>query len=324
MTLRGRKISRSTGSRGRSSGFCFVAAVPPEWGQLDALQVLCIAGTGLAGPIPPELGDCDDLTGLQIVENDVDPQIPAELGRCSMLRVLHLDCLEGPTGGGAIPPELGNCRRLEHLNLSTLFMTGEIPPELAHCRRLKTLVLRQNDLSGQIPHALGDLNSLTDLDLTENGLTGLLPASIGSERPLRMLWLGDNQLTGGVPESFGACYALVTLALADSGLSGVLPEKLAERVQHEDARAADQERVLAAMGTDERLAYLAAEWSDNTVRPLLVELGVIEKEFPVDEQWLDGWPPNPTPAYPARVYVDDAQMLEATHDRQSDDPSYGR
>ncbi len=51
--------------------------IPPKWGQLDALQVLCIVGTGLAGPIPPELGDCDNLTGLQIVENDVGPQIPA-------------------------------------------------------------------------------------------------------------------------------------------------------------------------------------------------------------------------------------------------------
>ena len=67
-----------------------------------------------------------------------------------------------------IPPELGNCRRLEHLNLSTLFLSGEIPPSHAQCRRLKTLVLRQNDLSGPIPDALGDLHDLEDIDLSEN------------------------------------------------------------------------------------------------------------------------------------------------------------
>ena len=122
--------------------------IPPEWGQLDALQVLCIVGTGLEGRIPAEIGNCEALTGLQVTENGMDPQIPAELGRCSMLRVLHLDCLEGQVRGGTIPPELGNCRRLEHLNLSTLSLSGDIPSELANCRHLETLVLRQNDLWG--------------------------------------------------------------------------------------------------------------------------------------------------------------------------------
>ena len=220
--------------------------IPPEWGQLDALQVLCIVGTGLEGRIPPEIGDCGALTGLQITENGIDPQIPAELGRCSMLRVLHLDCLEGPAQGGTIPPELGNPSWLEHLNLSSMNLSGEIPAEFANCTHLKTLVLRDNGLSGGIPDALGGLRDLEELDLSGNGLTGSLPASIGGDRPLRKLWLGHNQMTGDVPEAFGACYALNTLAIADSGLSGPLPDELAQRARPEDSRAADQGPLLAA------------------------------------------------------------------------------
>ena len=297
--------------------------IPPEWGQLDALQVLCIAGTGLEGRIPPEISDCEALTGLQITENGMDPQIPAELGRCSMLRVLHLDCLEGQAQGGTIPPELGNCSRLEHLNLSAMNLAGEIPAELANCSHLKTLVLRDNGLSGGIPDALGDLRDLEDLDLSGNDLSGPLPASLGGDRPLSKLWVGHNQLTGDVPEAFGACYALNTLAIADSGLSGPLPDELAQRARPEDSRAADQGPLLAQMSTSENLAYMAAQWADNSVAPLLVDLGAIEPRFPAGMERTDRWPPVATRESPAQVYVDDERTLEATRALQSEGSSLG-
>ena len=298
-------------------------SIPPEWGQLDALQVLCIVGTGLEGRIPPEIGDCGALTGLQITENEIDPQVPAELGRCSMLRVLHLDCLEGQAQGGTIPPELGNCSRLEHLNLSSINLSGEIPAELANCTQLKTLVLRDNDLSGGVPDALGDLRDIEELDLSGNDLSGPLPTAIGGERPLRKLWVGHNQMTGNVPEAFGACYALNTLAIADSGLSGPLPDELAQRARPEDSRGADQEPLLAQMGTDENLAYMAAQWADNSVVPLLVDLGVMEPRFPVGMERTDRWPPVATRESPAAVYVDDERTLEATRALQSEGSSLG-
>ena len=298
-------------------------SIPPEWGQLDGLQVLCIAGTGLEGRIPPEIGDCEALTGLQITENGIDPRITAELGRCSLLRVLHLDCLEGPAQGGTIPPELGNCGCLEHLNLSAMSLSGEIPAELANCTHLKTLVLRENDLSGGIPDALGDLRDIEELDLSGNDLTGPLPASIGGDRPLRKLWLGHNQLTGNAPEAFGACYALNTLAIADSGLSGALPDELGRRAHPEDSRAADQGPLLAQMSTSEHLAYMAAEWADNTVAPLLVDLGTMEPRFPVGMERTDRWPPAATRESPAAVYVDDERTLEATRALQSEGSSLG-
>ena len=298
-------------------------SIPPEWGQLDGLRVLCIVGTGLEGRIPPEIGDCEALTGLQVAENGIDPQVPAELGRCSMLRVLHLDCLEGPARGGTIPPELGNCSRLEHLNLSAMNLSGEIPAELASCMHLKTLVLRDNGLSGGIPDALGDLRDIEELDLSGNALTGSLPASLGGDRPLSKLWVGHNQLTGDVPEAFGACYALNNLAIADSGLSGALPDELGRRAHPEDSRAADQGPLLAQMSTSENLAYMAAQWADNSVVPLLVDLGAIEPRFPAGLERTDRWPPVATRESPAAVYVDDERTLEATRARQSEDSSLG-
>ena len=224
---------------------------------------------------------------------------------------------------GTIPPELGYCGRLEHLNLSAMNLSGEIPAELANCTHLKTLVLRENNLSGGIPDALGDLRDIEELDLSGNDLTGPLSASIGGDRPLRKLWLGHNQLTGDVPEAFGACYALNTLAIADSGLSGPLPDELAQRARPEESRAADQGPLLAQMSTSENLAYMAAEWADNSVAPLLVDLGAIEPRFPVGMERTDRWPPVATRESPAQVYVDDERALEATRALQSEDSSLG-
>ncbi len=296
--------------------------IPPTWGQLDALQVLCIDGTGLEGSIPPELGDCPELVGLQITENNVDAEIPPELGRCSKLCVLKLDCLEGQAGG-TIPPELGNCAELEHLNLSAMALSGEVPPELANCSHLKTLTLRENDLTGAIPAELGALQELEVLDLNENQLIGPLPPSLGGNKPLRKLLVRHNDLTGSISESFGDCYALDTLAIAGSGLSGALPDELATRARPEASRAEDQAPTLAQMTTNESLAYVAAEWLDNSVVPLFVELGAMEPTFRIDAQRSERWPAPVTRDNPARVYVDDEPTLEATRSRQADEASLG-
>ena len=299
--------------------------IPPDWGELDALRVLCIIGTGLEGRIPPEFGACSALTGLQIMGNGVDPQIPAELGRCAMLRVLYLDCLEGSVRGGTIPPELGNCSRLEDLNLSTLFLSGDIPVELANCTQLNSLCLNENGLQGTIPDALGSLQQLTDLDLSDNDLTGALPASIGGDRPLRKLMLDCNRLSGGVPETFSACYALDNLYIADSGLCGPLPDALAARAQSLDDSLEDEGRVLiqAGLSSSATMAYLATQWPDRTVRPLLVEMGVMEMEFPIEDAWKDLWPSPPTPENPARICVGDGNAIDEACDRRPESSSLG-
>ena len=299
--------------------------IPPDWGELDALQVLCIIGTGLEGRIPPEIGACGALTGLQIAENDVNPQMPPELGRCTMLRVLYLDCLEGSVPGGTIPPELGNCSHLEHLNLSTLCLSGDIPVELANCTQLKTLYLCENNLPGTIPDALGSLQQLTALDLSDNKLTGDLSASIGGNRPLCKLMLDHNRLTGTVPETFSACYALDSLFITDSGLSGPLPDALASRAQSLDGRMEDDGHVLfqVAQSSSEAVAFLSTQWPDRTVKPLLVDLGVMEPEFPIEDGWRDRWPPPPTPENPSPVCVGDECALEDARGRQPESSSLG-
>ena len=118
------------------------------------------------------------------------------------------------------------------------------------------------------------------------------------------LRLHHNDLAGGKPGSFAECYALGTLGSEHSGLAGALPAGLAPRARVEADRADDQFPLVVQMCAHERRAFMAADWIDNSVDPLLAELGVMEPRFPVDEQWKDRWPPAATRASPPTVYVD--------------------
>ena len=137
--------------------------------------------------------------------------------------------------------------------------------------------------------------------------------------------LGHNRLTGGVPETFSACYALDNLFIADSGLSGPLPDALASRAQSLDGMMEDEALVLFQVGqsSSAAMAYLSTQWPDRTVVPLLVDLGVMEPEFPIEDGWRDRWPPPPTPENPSRVCVSDESALEDARGRQPESSSLG-
>ena len=65
--------------------------------------MLDLSGNNLSGPIPPELGNLSALEGLNLSFNDLSGPIPPELGNLSDLEYLDL----GFTGvSGCIPSEL--------------------------------------------------------------------------------------------------------------------------------------------------------------------------------------------------------------------------
>ena len=80
-------------------------------------------------------------------------------------------------------------------------------------------------------------------------------------------------------------------------------------------------QILAQMSTDESRAYTAAEWIDNSVVPLLVELSAIEPTFRDDKQPSPRLPAAAIRENPAGVYVDDDPTLEATRTRQANESS---
>ena len=210
--------------------------IPPQLGDLAALNSLYLDGNNFTGSIPAELGDLAALEYLVLENNDLTGSIPAELGKLSELEYLGLseNALSGP-----IPPELGNLANLESLALGDNGLSGPIPPELAGLASLTWLDLSENALSGPIPAALGDLAALNEplgtrcprrgctLYLQGNNFTGSIPPELGSLAGLDYLHASHNDLEGPVPPELGGLERLRELGLTGNPeLSGALPSTL--------------------------------------------------------------------------------------------------
>ena len=235
----GRVTGLELRARGNLSG-----PIPPELGNLDALESLSLSG--MWGPIPPELGKLSALESLSLW--GMTGSIPPELGKLSALESLILSgSLTGPIPRelgnlasltrldlkanaltGSIPRSLGNLHALTRLDLGSNALSGPIPPELGKLTALTWLDLRNNALSGSIPPELGKLSVLTWLVLGSNALTGEIPVQLGELTALESLYLVDNALTGEIPAALGTLAALRRLSLSDNGLAGPIPPELGD------------------------------------------------------------------------------------------------
>ncbi len=115
--------------------------IPPEIGNLGALQWLNFRGNNLSGPIPPEIGNLGALIRLNLYDNNLSGPIPPEIGNLTALSNLHLqdNALNGP-----IPPEMANLTTLFSLNLERNALRGPIPPAMVNLLALKFLHLSGN------------------------------------------------------------------------------------------------------------------------------------------------------------------------------------
>ena len=189
--------------------------IPPELGNLTALRTLWLSNNELTGQIPPELGNLSALERLYLRSNALTGEIPPELGKLSALEWLWLH-VNGLTG--EIPPELGNLTELVVLDLSSNALIGPIPPELGNLTALETLGLSSNALIGPIPPELGNLTALERLDLSRNALTGPIPPELGNLKLLEGLYLIENRLAGPFPATMLNLTALEGLGYTDTGL----------------------------------------------------------------------------------------------------------
>ncbi|CAN0353599.1 unnamed protein product [Pylaiella littoralis] len=213
------------------SGNFLSGPLPPELGQLEAIEVLDLSGNSLSGPLPPELGQLEAIEVLHLSGNSLSGTIPPELGELRALKVLLLRG-RGLFGGlsGAIPKELGNLTALEQLDLSRNSFDGTIPPELGELRALKVLLLRGRNysggLSGAIPKNLGNLTALEQLDLSENRIDGAIPKELGNLAALKKLKLPRNSIAGAIPKELGHLTALEQLDLSENSIDGAIPKAL--------------------------------------------------------------------------------------------------
>ncbi len=195
--------------------------IPPELGELTALERLNLRRNSLRGAIPSSFSRLTELRELHLDGNYLSLEFPTEVIELTNLEVLSLDGTKGPippevgrlvnlktlrlgpgsskATAGPIPPELGDLANLEHLHLGSSGLTGAIPPELGRLANLKTLGLEFNQLTGAIPPELGDLANLKTLSLASNQLTGSIPPELSGMRSLDFVLLLENQLSGCIP-----------------------------------------------------------------------------------------------------------------------------
>ena len=131
--------------------------------ETGRVVAIVLEEVGLAGSIPPEIGNLAALEDLRLVGNDLTGSIPTELGSLANLQVLHLALNRL---AGSIPPELGSLTALKELALSFNELTGSIPPEIGHLAALEVLALGGNQLTGSLPTELGSLANLRTLILS--------------------------------------------------------------------------------------------------------------------------------------------------------------
>ena len=157
---------------------------------------LDLSARSLTGTIPPQLGDLTALETLSLDNNRLTGEVPAALGRLGSLRFLYL---YKNRLTGEVPAELGNLANLHTLWLFNNELTGNIPSELGDLTNLERLALDHNRLTGSIPGELGSLANLESLRLDSNRLTGAIPPEMGDLSNLETLMLAGNDLTGCVP-----------------------------------------------------------------------------------------------------------------------------
>ena len=204
-------------------------SIPLELSGLTQLRELRLDSNSLSGGFPPELSLLTNLEVLNLRGNSLRGAIPREFGRLANLKTLSLGSNNELTG--AIPPQLGDLTKLERLDLGGSELTGEIPPELGRLAKLEQLDLWGGELTGAIPPELGRLTNLETLDLGSNLLTGSIPPELGNLANLERLYLGGNLLTGSVPSEMVGLQSLVDLYISQSHpnkLTGCVPAELPE------------------------------------------------------------------------------------------------
>ena len=105
------------------------------------VRSLSLYGLELSGEIPPELGDLGALEELNLDKNQLSGGIPPELGNLANLEELTL---HDNQLSGEIPPELGNLAKLEYLYLAGNHLSGCVPGSLQD--QLKTDISDLGDL----------------------------------------------------------------------------------------------------------------------------------------------------------------------------------
>ena len=230
------------------------ARIPPQLGDLTALQDLALVGHDLEGAIPSELGrltgiqtidlsfnrltsldllasvDARQLTLFRLSSNQIHGFVDmSTLAQSTNLKVLEINSNEQLEGD--LFPYLTNLTQLESLDISWTLVNGPILSDVGKLTNLKTLNLGSTMVS-PLPTSIGQCNKLEVLRVipppgTMAGLDGELPTEIGLLTNLKILDIRSNRMLGStLPTELGKLTLLNELAFKSCNLSGSLPTEI--------------------------------------------------------------------------------------------------
>ena len=169
--------------------------VPPELGNLGALENMALDGNMLSGAVPPELGDLDNLRILQLAGNELSGPVPPELGGLAELRQLTVS--NNTDMAGELPAELTDLSNLNTLAVGGTELCAPQDPDFqAWLRGVRKRRVRTCDVSGQVyltqavqsreypvPLVAGE-GALLRVFLTASGTTRTFPAHWPGSTPM--------------------------------------------------------------------------------------------------------------------------------------------
>jgi len=227
-------IFESCGGDGWTKKLNWGSAEPlSEWEGVSVdvegrVNVLHVTENRLRGLIPPEIGNLTALDYLSLNGNFLTGCVPSELSRLTVLRILKIGGCKPYQLSGVIPPCICHLKALESLCLPSNQLSGPIPPEICQMTGLRSLCLSSNQLTGPIPQQIGQITNLRVLGLGRNQLTGVIPPEIGQLSNLTDVSLQGNLLKGGIPRELCQLTGIVTMNLSFNQLTGHIPFELGE------------------------------------------------------------------------------------------------
>lgn len=166
--------TNNTGWAGSAGTECTWVGVTCDGGRV---RELFLDSNNLHGNLPPELGNLSALEWLDLSLNRLSGELPPELGNLASMRVLSLSFNRLT---GSLPPETGNLTNLISLEISFNRLSGPVPAEIGNLANLGYAALIFNQLSGPIPPELGNLAAIHQLYLQSNRLSGKIPSELTS------------------------------------------------------------------------------------------------------------------------------------------------
>ncbi|XP_028754016.1 leucine-rich repeat receptor-like protein kinase TDR isoform X2 [Neltuma alba] len=140
--------------------------------------------------------------------------------------VTSIDLSMKKLGGVMSGKQFSIFTKLEYLNLSYNFFSGQLPVEIFNLTSLRSLDISRNNFSGHFPGGISSLKNLLVLDAFSNSFSGPLPAELSELENLKVLNLAGSYFKGPIPSEYGSFRSLEFIHLAGNLLSGKLPPEL--------------------------------------------------------------------------------------------------